>query len=94
MLILFIDQQGDNILLSPNCQTRKFNKIFSYKISAPVAQLDRAFDCGSRGQRFKSSQVRFSGEVAEWLKAHAWKACIQQCIGGSNPPLSVAIYDG
>ena len=24
-------------------------------------------------------------EVAEWLKAHAWKACIQQCIGGSNP---------
>jgi hypothetical protein len=26
--------------------------------------------------------------VAEWLKAHAWKACIQQCIGGSNPFLS------
>ena len=23
--------------------------------------------------------------MAEWLKAHAWKACIQQCIGGSNP---------
>ena len=26
--------------------------------------------------------------MAEWLKAHAWKACIQQCIGGSNPFLS------
>ena len=30
-----------------------------------------------------------SGQVAEWLKAHAWKACIRQKrIGGSNPPLS------
>ena len=29
------------------------------------------------------------GEVAEWSKAHAWKACIpQKGIGGSNPPLS------
>ncbi|KAI1696207.1 nucleotide-diphospho-sugar transferase domain-containing protein [Ditylenchus destructor] len=30
-----------------------------------------------------------SGQVAEWLKAHAWKVCIRQKrIGGSNPPLS------
>ena len=30
-----------------------------------------------------------SGQVAEWLKAHAWKACIRsKRIGGSNPPLS------
>lgn len=29
------------------------------------------------------------GQVAEWLKAHAWKACIRdKRIGGSNPPLS------
>lgn len=27
-------------------------------------------------------------EVAEWLKAHAWKACIWQHIVGSNPILS------
>ena len=27
-------------------------------------------------------------EVAEWLKAHAWKACIWQHIEGSNPFLS------
>ena len=31
-----------------------------------------------------------SGWVAEWFKAHAWKACIRQKrIGGSNPPPSV-----
>ena len=29
------------------------------------------------------------GEVLEWLKRHAWKACVRQkCTGGSNPPLS------
>ncbi len=30
------------------------------------------------------------GEVAEWLKAHAWKVCIRvsSCIEGSNPSLS------
>jgi hypothetical protein len=27
-------------------------------------------------------------EVAEWLKAHAWKACILHGIEGSNPFLS------
>src|SRR5580704_12184210 len=29
-----------------------------------------------------------TGEMAEWLKAHAWKACIPQGIQGSNPCLS------
>ena len=29
------------------------------------------------------------GEMLEWLKRHAWKACRRQkCHGGSNPPLS------
>ena len=28
--------------------------------------------------------------MAEWFKAHAWKACIQQCIGGSNPFFSAS----
>ena len=28
-------------------------------------------------------------EMLEWLKRHAWKACIRlKRIGGSNPPLS------
>ena len=29
------------------------------------------------------------GEMLEWLKRHAWKACLRQtCIRGSNPRLS------
>ena len=34
-----------------------------------------------------------AGEMAEWLKAHAWKACIlQKGIEGSNPSLSASFY--
>jgi hypothetical protein len=29
--------------------------------------------------------------MAEWLKAHAWKACIPQGIQGSNPCLSAKL---
>ncbi len=30
-----------------------------------------------------------TGEVSEWLKEHAWKACVRQkCTAGSNPALS------
>ena len=29
-----------------------------------------------------------NGEVAEWFKAHAWKACGEQSLAGSNPVLS------
>ena len=32
-------------------------------------------------------------EVAEWLKAHAWKACIRQRIEGSNPFLSAITFE-
>ena len=33
--------------------------------------------------------------MAEWLKAHAWKACIlQKGIEGSNPSLSAKIFRG
>ena len=36
-----------------------------------------------------SASKRKKGKVLEWLKRHAWKACIRQKrIGGSNPPLS------
>ncbi len=35
------------------------------------------------------SQKTPQGEVLEWLKRHAWKACIRQKrIAGSNPALS------
>ena len=42
---------------------------------------------------FKSRcSLQTSGEVLEWLKRHAWKACIRQKrIGGSNPPLSAIL---
>lgn len=33
----------------------------------------------------------YFGEVAEWFKAHAWKACKPfKGFGGSNPPLSAS----
>ena len=36
--------------------------------------------------------VDILGEVAEWSKAHAWKACIRhKRIKGSNPFLSASI---
>ncbi len=34
------------------------------------------------------------GEMLEWLKRHAWKACIRQkCIRGSNPRLSAEMKE-
>lgn len=57
----------------------------------PIAQLDRALDCGSEGQRFKSSWARKLldfGEMAEWLKAHAWKACIHENVSWVRIPFS------
>ena len=37
----------------------------------------------------QSASKEKKGKVLEWLKRHAWKACIRQKrIGGSNPPLS------
>ena len=32
------------------------------------------------------------GEMAEWLKAHAWKACVPQGTVGSNPTLSAISF--
>lgn len=37
------------------------------------------------------SKKAYIGEMLEWLKRHAWKACIRQKrIGGSNPPYSAS----
>ena len=38
-----------------------------------------------------SKSRSLTGEMAEWLKAHAWKACIPQGIQGSNPCLSATL---
>ena len=32
------------------------------------------------------------GEMAEWFKAHAWKACVGNTTGGSNPSLSATSW--
>ena len=40
-----------------------------------------------RGHRAGSK----NGEMAEWLKAHAWKACVPQGTVGSNPTLSAIL---
>ena len=42
----------------------------------------------SRNQRGKRGCAHRRGEMAEWLKAHAWKACVPQGTVGSNPTLS------
>ena len=36
---------------------------------------------------FLSSTIS-NGQVSEWSNEHAWKVCIRQRIGGSNPPLT------
>ena len=32
------------------------------------------------------------GEMAEWLKVHAWKACVSKGTEGSNPSLSATLF--
>ena len=41
----------------------------------------------SREESFFSTR-RSKGEVTEWLKVHAWKACVVHATAGSNPALS------
>ncbi len=50
-----------------------------------VEQVDRISPENAKSRAFWER----SGEVLEWLKRHAWKACIpQKGIEGSNPSLS------
>ena len=37
---------------------------------------------------FGYPSMRNKGEVAEWLKAHAWKACIRVTVSGVRIPSS------
>ena len=36
--------------------------------------------------------LKSSGEVAEWLKAHAWKACKRETVSGVRIPLSPPFF--
>ena len=38
--------------------------------------------------RTRDTSETGTGEMAEWFKAHAWKACLLKGIEGSNPSLS------
>ena len=33
-----------------------------------------------------------AGEVTEWLKVHAWNACVRQRTVGSNPTFSARYF--
>src|SRR6266508_3430168 len=37
-------------------------------------------------------QERASGEMAEWLKAHAWKACVRETVPWVRIPLSPPLH--
>ena len=40
-------------------------------------QSDAAFDTiGERSDMINSNSQTTAGEMAEWFKAHAWKACV------------------
>ena len=42
----------------------------------------------SLAKRLFALQERASGEMAEWLKAHAWKACVRETVPWVRIPLS------
>jgi hypothetical protein len=56
-----------------------------------LAAQTRALERSSNADLVDSEMSKpTTGEMAEWLKAHAWKACIPQGIQGSNPCLSAS----
>ena len=57
----------------------KFNELGKF-------QRDRAR--ASLAKSFLPLQERASGEMAEWLKAHAWKACVRETVPWVRIPLS------
>ena len=70
------------------------NPTLSDTFTVPIAQLDRALDCGSKGRRFESSWARFTdlnfiGEMRERLNRTDSKF-VGLLVGpvGSNPTLS------
>jgi hypothetical protein len=65
--------------------------------TAGMSKLPRLFNCllkyrrprpHSLAKAVPSLQERASGEMAEWLKAHAWKACVRETVPWVRIPLS------
>src|SRR5665647_1140382 len=55
-----------------------FNRLPKYRGSRPRSLAKVAM----------ALQERASGEMAEWLKAHAWKACVRETVPWVRIPLS------
>src|SRR5262249_48634994 len=56
----------------------KFNELGKFQPSRPP----------SLAKSLLPLQERASGEMAEWLKAHAWKACVRETVPWVRIPLS------
>tara|TARA_B100001989_G_scaffold248559_1_gene222352 strand:- start:2365 stop:2550 length:186 start_codon:yes stop_codon:yes gene_type:complete len=50
--------------------------------------LSNRYVYGARADFEVQNQLSLQGDVAEWFKAHAWKACWAQALAGSNPVVS------
>src|SRR5438874_10349445 len=48
--------------------------------------------CGLHASPIESEQNPCAGEMAERLKAHAWKACIRETVSGVRIPLSPPFF--
>jgi hypothetical protein len=64
---------------------------------APILEPPPVCFKGSQCVKFKVGQYAFAGEVAEWLKAHAWKACLGETLTWvripPSPPLNPVVED-
>src|SRR6266478_1703620 len=58
--------------------SNKFNQLGKFRHSAPR----------SLAKPVLPLQEKASGEMAEWLKAHAWKACVRETVPWVRIPLS------
>src|SRR5215204_4694881 len=56
----------------------KFNQLGKFRDACPP----------SLAKSVLPLQERASGEMAEWLKAHAWKACVRETVPWVRIPLS------
>ena len=57
---------------------------------APDSKSGVRLDCtaGSNPALSAGVPVRTTGEMPEWSKGHAWRACVAKATVGSNPTLS------
>src|ERR1700746_3084085 len=67
------------------CRSAWFAKLLIF-----LKGLDKFRSCGAAplAKIVTPLQERASGEMAEWLKAHAWKACVRETVPWVRIPLS------